>query len=336
MASAQPILDSFTDLDRDLIVKSEAAIADGLVLREWCKTHYGNLTVFPLNLKRKFQLPNKAVGYFGELEIRGQAYSVMGCRQEIEFAKLDEPNAAELLQDFVLKEFLTRAHWTSQDGFAGGFTVERSLYQDVARQYGKFPEGQTVGCIDWRTLGLEADASRKYRWVLLTVQIHDFVMNLGPITKRLREAACVVLTPQFVSIVDNPQPGVRMEIQVGYPFVDHAPIKNFFGFGPGKFGVAIKLFSFDLMDDNTVRVRMEFAAAPRCQKVFDFGKRLPDPIYGGAALLGRLSFGLCKVQGIHDQMDTEMLAQHCRVHQSLMDGTANIWDEWRAEALDKG
>src|SRR5437879_2802457 len=96
-ASPQPILDAFSDLDRFLIQKSEVAIGDGLLLRDWCRTHYGSLSVFPLNLKKKFQLPNRAQGYFGEIEIQGKPLSVMGCRQEVQFAHLDGPNAPELL-----------------------------------------------------------------------------------------------------------------------------------------------------------------------------------------------------------------------------------------------
>jgi len=32
-------------------------------------------------------------------------------------------------------------------------------------------------------------------------------------------------------------------------------------------------------------------------------------------------------------MDKQMLAQHCRVHQSLMDGTKNVWDTWLAKKV---
>ena len=73
---------------------------------------------------------------------------------------------------------------------------------------------------------------------------------------------------------------------------------------------------------------MVFAAAPRAQRVLDFGKRLPDPVYGGAALLRYLSLGLLKPQAIHDRMDAHMLALHCQVHQALMDGVEKVWSDW--------
>jgi hypothetical protein len=176
--------------------------------------------------------------------------------------------------------------------------------------------------MDWRHLG------KRYEWVLLTVHIHDFVMDFGPFRKRLREAACVAAHPGFVHIEENPSSEHALEVSVGYPFVRHAPIPNFFGFGPGKFGVAVKLFSFFLTKTNHLQVRMVFAAAPRCQKVFDFGKRWPDPLYGGAALFRNLTFGRWNPEPFHNRLDAQMLAQHCRVHQALMDGVEKVWSDW--------
>ena len=93
-------------------------------------------------------------------------------------------------------------------------------------------------------------------------------------------------------------------------------------------GAAVKLFSFYLTRSGDVRVRMVFAAAPRSQKVFDFGKSVPDPIYGFANLMKYLTLGLFNPQMIHDRMDKQMLSLHCEVHQTLMDGMANVWTNW--------
>src|SRR5262249_12817252 len=145
-----------------------------------------------------------------------------------------------------------------------------------------------------------------YEWVMLTVYIHDFVMTIGPFQRRLKEAACVVAHPDFVHIVENPSKEYVLEVSIGYPFVKFAPIPNIFGFGPGNFGVAVKLFSFYLTPDNQVHVRLFFAATPRCQKVFDFGKMVPDPMYGGAAMLQLMTLGLWNSEEFHNRLDTEM------------------------------
>lgn len=313
------------DHDRFLIRKCENAIRDGVALERWCKQAGGDRAEFGLDLRESFRLPNRADGYFGSITLNGVQRSVMGCRQHIEFARVSRRHdARQLLKEFVLGEFLSRAHWVNADGTPGGFDVERSLYQTTDGEYGEFPETDRAGAMHWQDIGT------RFRWVLLTITLNDFAANLGPITRRMDEAVCVTPVAEFMRVVDDPSPEYALEVSIGYPFIDYAPIPNFFGFGPGKFGVAVKLFSFYLTHDNRIRVVMEFAAAPRAQKVFDFWG--VDPVYGGAALLDTLTMGLLDPKPIHDAMDTTMLVEHCHVHQKLMDGTSKKWDEWLADS----
>ena len=161
-------------------------------------------------------------------------------------------------------------------------------------------------------------------------------MQFGPYLKRFKEAAAVVMHPDYMHVVENPKKGYKLEVTVGYPFVEFAPIPNNYGFGPGKFGSAVKLYSFFLTDTNEVKVVMDFAAAPRCRKVFDFGKNIPDPIYGGAGVLGMLTLGMWNAQAFHDKLDLGMVSQHARVHQALLEGSAKIWDAWASGAIQPG
>jgi hypothetical protein len=318
--SSPAIPESFSAQERFLVGKTEEAIFDGVQLERWCRDPKRQIREFQLNLNKQYNLTNKAVGYFGEVPMNGKQVSVMGVLQYVEFGKVGGANPERQLLDFVLGEFLPRAHWTYPDGYRGGFDIEQSIYRDVKGNYGLFPQDLRKGCIDWRKLGTE------YTWSMLTVQIHDFVMQFGPYLKRFKEAACVVMHPDFVHITENPGKGLKLEITVGYPFVEFAPIPNNYGFGPGKFGSAVKLYTFQLTEANDIKVVMDFAAAPRCSRVFDFGK-IPDPVYGGAALLRRLTFGLWDDQPFHDKLDAGMVTQHARVHQALMEGSAKVWAE---------
>ncbi|MBI2819513.1 MAG: hypothetical protein HYX73_06000 [Acidobacteria bacterium] len=315
-------LTGFSEAERLLIVKSEQAIQEGVQLERWYRERESGLQFFPLDLKNSYRLPNRAEGFFGSLSISGGPRTVMGCRQEVQFGQFPGGGLAERLQEFVLKEFQKRAHWSYEDGALGGFTFEKTIYKKAANGYQQFAADAQEGPMDWTVLG------REYAWVLLTVHIHDFVVKMGPWKKRLREAAYVVPHPDFVHVLENPTKDIALEVSIGYPFVDVAPHRNMFGFGPGKFGAAVKLFSFFLSSQNEVRVRMVFAAAPRAQKVLDFGKCIPDPVYGGATLLRYLSLGLVRPQTIHDRMDAQMLALHCQVHQTLMDGVEKVWSDW--------
>jgi hypothetical protein len=304
---------------KELAELADEAVRDGQVLFNWLQNAKVDAIAFPLNLKKSYQLKNTATGYFGELEIGGKPTTVMGARQKIDFGEMPGITKQDLL-DFMFAEFLPRANWTYPDSNPGGFTITQSLYKKIDGTVGIFDEKLRKGCIDWRLLGKE------YEWVLLTVDLHDFVMDIGPFKKRLKEAACVTPNAKFSYVKDTP---TGVEIMIGYPFVRIAPVKHFFGFGPGKFGVAIKLFTMKL-DGTKVSGSMDFAAAPRAQKVFDFGG-LPDPIYGTASFLEKITFGLFKSQKIRQKMDTQMLGQHCRVHQALMEGIAPIWRKWQAD-----
>jgi hypothetical protein len=315
---------ALTDHERFLSERTEEAIRDGVQLRDWCLKP-GNLKLFPLDLEKEYRLPNQAHGFFGGTTIRGLPTSIMGCQQDVEFGRIDKGDAPELLKEFVLARFLPTAHWKNPDGNLGGFTLDQTLYKTSDGVVGRFPPEQVRGCVDWRRL--QADL----QWVFSTVQIHDFVMHFGPFLT-IKEAAAVAPHASFMTIAENPTAEYTLEVTIGYPFVRFAPEPNFFGFGPGKFGTAVKLFTFYLTPSNDVKVRMLFAAAPRCQKVFDFGEMWPDPIYGTAALLRLFTFGIFNDEFVHTKMDTNMLAQHARVHQALMDGSAEVFREWLSGA----
>jgi hypothetical protein len=318
----QPIPDSFSAHERFLVEKTELALVDGIQLERWCRDPNRKVNEFLLDLKRPYALKNKACGYFSEVKISGLTKSLIGVRQEVEFGKATGPKPEEQLKKYVLSVFLPSAHWTYPDGWPGGFTYEQMIYCDAGGKLGRYPKDQLTSPQDWTLIGT------KYRWSLFTVFLHDFVVKFGPITKHFKEAVSVVQHPDFVHVVENPKPGYKLEVAFGYPFIDFAPIPNFFGFGPGKFNWGVKLFSFLLRDNNEVQCNMDFAAGARPKKVFDFGKYIPDPLYGGAAALQAITFGLYDAQKFHDKMDGNMVATHARVHQALMEGSAKIFAEW--------
>jgi hypothetical protein len=84
----------------------------------------------------------------------------------------------------------------------------------------------------------------------------------------------------------------------GYPFIDFAPIPNFFGFGPGKFDWAIKTFSFLLRDNNEVRCDMEFIAGARAKKVFDFGRQYSRSALRHVRLHGAVTLRIVQVETV--------------------------------------
>ncbi len=321
-----PIPDSFSALDRFLVEKTELALDEGMDLQRWCRDPNRPVAEFPLDLNRPYALPNKAFGYFSDVTIRGRCLPVIGVRQEVEFGRATGPRPEEQLKRYVFEKFLPSAHWTYPDGHPGGFSLEQMLYCTADGTLGCYPPEERATVQDWALIG------PKYRWSLFTVVLHDFVVRLGPMAKRFKEAVAVVQHPEFVHVVENPAPGYKLEVAVGYPFIDYAPIPNNFGFGPGKFDWAVKLFSFRLRDNNEIRCDMDFAAGARPKKVFDFGKHVPCPLYGTVDALQAVTLGLYNSRTFHDWMDGAMVAQHARVHQALMEGAAKIFAEWARTA----
>jgi hypothetical protein len=315
----------FTAFEKSLVDKTHLALSEGLELERWTRDPNRKIERHRLNLNRKYDLRNEVFGYLADVTIAGETLSALGALQLVEFGKIEGPNPEQRLTDYVLKHFLNSSHWTYPDGDAGGFTFKQMVYCAADGQCGRYGDNQLSSVRDWNDLG------PIYRWSLFTCFLHDFVVYLGPYKKVFKEAVAVVQHPDFVHVVENPKPGYKLEVAIGYPFIDYAPIPNYFGFGPGKFDWAVKTFSFLLRDNNEVRCDMDFVAGARPKKVLDFGEMIPDPLYGTAEMLHLLSFGMIDRQWIHDMGDLEMSTQHSRVHQALMEGAAKVFRAWIKE-----
>lgn len=312
----------FTDLERSLVDKTEEALVDGLQLERWTRDPDRKIELHSLNLNRKYNLINQAQGYFAKVRISGETLTALGALQQVEFGKITAKHPEQLLKDYVLRFFLNTSNWVYSDGDPGGFTFKQMLYCTADGDVGRYSDDQLNSVQDWNVIG------PRYRWSLFTGYLHDFVVYLGPYKHIFKEAVAVVQHPDFVHIVENPKPGYKLEVGIGYPFIDYAPIPNYFGFGPGKFDWAVKTYSFLLRDNNEVRCNMDFVAGKRPTQVLHFGKYIPDPIYGTADLLQFLTLGMFNAQVVRDYGDLVMSAQHAKVHQALMEGSSKVFKAW--------
>lgn len=315
----------FSAFERSLVAKTEVAIADGLELERWTRDPRRKIEKHLLNLNRHYDLRNEAYGYLADVTIGGRTLNALGALQQVEFGSIPGPHPEQRLKDYVLRHFLNSSHWVYPDGDPGGFTFKQMLYCTADGQCGRYTDDKLNAVQDWNLIGSE------YRWSLFTCYLHDFMVRLGPYKKVFKEAVAVVQHPDFIHVVENPRPGYKLEVAIGYPFIDFAPIPNYFGFGPGKFDWAVKTFSFLLRHNNEVRCDMDFVAGARPKKVLDFGSLIPDPVYGTAAALQMFSFGLIDAKWFHDMGDLEMATQHSRVHQALMEGSAKVFRAWIRE-----
>jgi hypothetical protein len=127
--------------------------------------------------------------------------------------------------------------------------------------------GDTRRPVDQRA-GLEQDRA-ELRWSLFTCYLHDFAIVIGPVKKVLKEAVAVV--QHRISFTSSrTKPGYKLEVAIGYPFIDWAPIPNYFGFGPGKFDWAVKTFMFLLRGQQRGTLGHGLRRRRAAKKVFDF------------------------------------------------------------------
>ncbi len=71
--------------------KTKAALVDGLALERWTRDPNRKVEFHELSLNRKYDLRNKAWGYFGEVAIGDRKLTALGARQEVEFGKITGP-----------------------------------------------------------------------------------------------------------------------------------------------------------------------------------------------------------------------------------------------------
>lgn len=261
-------------------------------------------------------------GFYDDLSINGASTSVMGCLQSFRFPRAAKPSSdpGGSLDSFVHGDYFRVCRWKHEDGLPGGFGYQALLYKEKATgAYAAFPRSEDF-CIDLSLVG------KQYEWVLLQVDIFDFVRSFPPLkrfaktlSRIIKESAYIVVHEDFMRGTFPPAEGVRVERGLGYSFVPALVHSNFFGFGPGRFGTALKLFRFGLTNQEEMQIDLAFVVAPRSQKVLYL--RGFDPVYTIINLLDTVTFGKLGLrQRAHDRLDFIMLRQHGQVHQNFIEG----------------
>jgi len=122
-----------------LVQKTEVALVDGLALERWTRDPNRKVEFHLLSLDRKYDLPNKAYGYFGDVLISGRQLTALGARQEVEFGRITGPNPEQRLKDYVLRHFLNTAHWTIRMATPAGLPSSRCSIAPRTDRSGAIP-----------------------------------------------------------------------------------------------------------------------------------------------------------------------------------------------------
>lgn len=311
-----------------LIEQAEIALRNGAPLFSWwkAKESSGSLRKFPLFPGNPYP---EILGFYDALELDGRTTSVMGCLQRTRFPRKQASSSetADAFATLIKSSFLQLCKWSRPEGLPGGFGYTALHYKlKDSGDYGVFPRSSPPTWVDL------AEVGSRYDWILLQVDIYDFVRGLPgfhkyakTLSRFFKEAAYVALSSDYSYSVTALPEGAVAECCFGYSFLPCLVEPNFFGFGPGRFGAAIKQFRFILLNSGQLEIQLAFIVAPRSQKVLYLWGF--DPVYSSIHLLNALTFNLFGLkQRAHDRLDALMLGLHGRVHQNLLEDMREIWE----------
>jgi hypothetical protein len=261
----------------DLAVES---LSEGLELKEWWERQHKAGARFQerFELVKTSHAADEAYGFHGEAPLRAGKLNVMGCYQEMLF---DRPRIAgrrwrENLREYVLHYFLRTASFREPVAAGGGdfgiipqafralsLDVDTSMrglgftqqyYRLVTGEIGKFAPEDRRAVADQRQLG------NPFAWIVMKANIHDYKLvlrpfgNAGPqLAFPMRQETWLVTGPGF--LVDRED-----EFGLGYAILRRAQTGRFLAYGPSQFEHGFGSIVFRIHPDDTIRVRMAFAA----------------------------------------------------------------------------
>jgi hypothetical protein len=168
-----------------------------------------------------------------------------------------------------------------------GFTQVYYKRSDTG-EIGKFPEESANAILDLREIG------KTYDWVVVKLRVFDFCVTMKPfgsdmprVTMPLKEESYLILSPEFITNVDHPGPGVLGEYGFGYAFVKN-PKRGPFAYGPGEFEAAFQTINFKVKENGETRVEMTFVSN-QPEKIMNLNF---DPVTWSFSLADMMSFGM--------------------------------------------
>ena len=326
MANASETADyvgEITEEDRTVLDTLDGFLSDGLAMKAWWEEAYANDGFAErFDLVHTLHRPEKSFGFFGKVKTRGGTMPVMGVRDEVFY---DRPKAVEAQRteaaewmreqvcEFVLRYFMRISDFRMPqkivDTSAGdlpaylkpfslkpkveverkGMGFSQVYYKlQTTGEVGKFAEEDQLAVTDLREIG------ETYDWVVVKLRVHDFCVTMKPlgadsprVTMPLKEESYLILTPDFITNADRPEPGVLGEYGFGYAFVKN-PKRGPFAYGPGEFEAAFQTINFRVLESGETQVHMTFVS-DQPDKVMNVSF---DPINWSFSVADMMSFGM--------------------------------------------
>ena len=388
---------ALTDQDSLLLQSVDRYLTAGLQLKQWWEqTDATNAYAERFEEVLTFNRPDTSFGFFDHAPVYGQRIPVMGDVQELLYDVPKVPGGPteatsqwmrNQVREFVLHYFMRVSDFRQPQGVVedgrpvpppylrpfslcppedvqeGGFGFSQLFYKlrDSGR-IGRFPEKDRYAIVDLREIG------QKYEWIVVNVRIFAFNITYVPfgtaapqLVLPLRESSYLVLSREFITDEEAPEPGVLGRYGLGYAFIKD-PMQGLLAYGPGQFDAAIERITFHVLADGTIRVHMVFVAnrptnilnlslnpmswGLTMADLMSFGwascvftpltgvlERLPlwrgdvDPVYAFICLANVLTGGQAAQQLClsREDLDKRFLLQHFMQHYETIVGSLRTW-----------
>jgi hypothetical protein len=312
-----------TPEDRIVLDSLGGFLSDGMAMKAWWDDAYTSDRFDErFDLVHTLHRSEKSFGVFGRVALDRGPFPIMGVQDEVFYdrpkgqGKATAESSAwmcEQVKEFVLHYFMRISDFRMPQQIVAsesdpspaflkrfsmkpkeeierkgmGFTQKYYKRSDTG-QIGKFPEEGASEILDLREIG------STYDWVVVKLRVFDFCVTMKPlgadlprVTMPLKEESYLVITPGFITNIDNPDPGVLGEYGFGYAFVKN-PVRGPFAYGPGEFEAAFQTINFKVMDTGETRVFMTFVS-DQPEKIMNLKI---DPVNWSFALADMMSFGM--------------------------------------------
>ncbi|MBI3940451.1 MAG: hypothetical protein HY315_06420 [Acidobacteria bacterium] len=312
-----------TENDRAILNSAAGFHGDGLALKKWWEeAQQANGYTDRFDSVHTLNRSESSFAFFGEAPLERGKMPVMGLVDDVFY---DRPKAAEgegemgvtrmkeQIREFALRYFLRVSDYrqperlpdpgadqvppylrplswrAEQDVHRSGMEFTQRYYKSSSTgRIGKFPSETENAVVDMREIG------RKYDWIILKLKVFDFTVTLKPTGNDgpqfllpLKEESYLLVSPEFITDRDDPEPGIAGEYGFGYAFLKN-PSRGPFAYGPGEFEAAFQTINFRVLNSGEIRVRMPFVSN-RPDKITHFSI---DPVGWSISLADRLTFGI--------------------------------------------
>ncbi|MFT4639616.1 MAG: hypothetical protein ACI8T1_002941 [Verrucomicrobiales bacterium] len=388
--------------DLDVVDGAERALIAAVELKRWWE-QVDKAGSYQSKFKEAFvhlRPEDHSFGFFEEADLASGKTKVIGNVQQQLYhrPKSGTPKfVAEQIRAFVLHYFMrTSVYRTPQPQPEGetsssalkhlsqfpsaedyklqGFGYEQRYYKErAASDVGKFIDENQKAIIDLN------DLKANYEWVVIRNPIVDFQMNLRPLGVKGPDLALpvpwaanwLVMSPDTITIDDNPGDGLLGRYGIGYAFMKDPGKPGMFAYGPGQLEPALQTIVWEVHDNGDVTVRMCFVSgAPKAflnvsANPLDWGfmatdlltagqfsgflapfrraaNMLPlsaikfDPVYPAVRALNVLTMGAAGSQlGISEESINKTLTYiHFQQHYNAVLGSRQTWEmfpDWTDE-----